>query len=495
MHGDEPACSPPRSRKRRMLAWSLVVLAAVLGGIFLYLHLTVSTAWEAAVADAVADDPAWRWDELQARRKIWPDGENGALVARGVKSLIPPLWPAWDYPVTGTPGNPAPLAGDPANPRLSEQERQALQQSFQELKAPHQLHERQLAVLREEFLKVQEALTEARRLSGFPHGRFPIHYNPDILSTLLTEIQDARAVANLLSYDVLLRLQEKDTAAALHSCQAMLHLCGYFNEEPTLTAMLVRLAIRSLANRSMERLLAQSEFDEHNLAVLQKLVEAELAQPIQLWAFRGERAYNDHAAEQLESGRTPANLAAGAGGGFQALTLLMPGGMRKERTALLQVNNRFVRVVQLPPAERRAAEVKLEQEASQLPVLARLLVPSLLKVSEAENRSRAETRCAAALLAAERYRLANGRWPQQLADLVPRYLSAVPEDPFASQPLRYRLLEDCVVIYSVSLNNKDDRGVKLSFNIREVDSDLGLRLYDVPHRRQSARALQPAESK
>ena len=68
------------------------------------------------------------------------------------------------------------------------------------------------------------------------------------------------------------------------------------------------------------------------------------------------------------------------------------------------------------------------------------------------------TRAAITSLATERYRLAEGRLPGKLADLVPEYLDAVPEDPFDGQPLRYRRREKGYVIYSIGKDGVDGGG-------------------------------------
>jgi hypothetical protein len=49
-------------------------------------------------------------------------------------------------------------------------------------------------------------------------------------------------------------------------------------------------------------------------------------------------------------------------------------------------------------------------------------------------------RTAYVALAVERYRLAFGRLPDTLVDLVPTYLEAVPKDPFDGDELRYKKL-------------------------------------------------------
>ncbi len=58
-----------------------------------------------------------------------------------------------------------------------------------------------------------------------------------------------------------------------------------------------------------------------------------------------------------------------------------------------------------------------------------------------------------------RFRRAEGRFPSQLSDLVPAYVSTVPLDLMNGEPLRYRLKRDGTpLLYSVGENQKDDRG-------------------------------------
>ncbi|MGQ9649354.1 MAG: hypothetical protein ACUVXJ_04525 [Phycisphaerae bacterium] len=65
------------------------------------------------------------------------------------------------------------------------------------------------------------------------------------------------------------------------------------------------------------------------------------------------------------------------------------------------------------------------------------------------------------VLAVAAYRNDHGRFPESLDELVPRYLEAVPMDPFTSQPLRYRLdTEEGYRLYSVGEDGKDDGGVE-----------------------------------
>ncbi len=61
-------------------------------------------------------------------------------------------------------------------------------------------------------------------------------------------------------------------------------------------------------------------------------------------------------------------------------------------------------------------------------------------------------------LAIERYRLATGHLPGQLADLVPTYLEQVPQDAFDGQAIRYKRLTNGYVVYSIGRDMSDNDG-------------------------------------
>jgi hypothetical protein len=68
-------------------------------------------------------------------------------------------------------------------------------------------------------------------------------------------------------------------------------------------------------------------------------------------------------------------------------------------------------------------------------------------------------RVARVAIAVERYRLANhDELPPALDALVPRYLPAVPIDPYSGQPIHFVRLSDGYQIYGVSFDRNDDGG-------------------------------------
>jgi hypothetical protein len=99
-------------------------------------------------------------------------------------------------------------------------------------------------------------------------------------------------------------------------------------------------------------------------------------------------------------------------------------------------------------------------------------------------RIQAYLRCAIVALAVERYRLAHGQWPDSLNSLVPEFLPKIPLDPYDAKPLRYRRLQDGVVIYSIGPDKVDNGGKLYRRGLSKTGTNFGFQLWDVNRRRQ-----------
>jgi hypothetical protein len=111
-------------------------------------------------------------------------------------------------------------------------------------------------------------------------------------------------------------------------------------------------------------------------------------------------------------------------------------------------------------------------------------MPSLSRAISLHQRVQAQLLSARCALAAERFRLAHGRFPNALTELVPGFLSAVPNDPFARGPLRYAVTQELAVIYSVGADGIDSGGSLEKTGARNHDPlDVGTRLRPVELRK------------
>ena len=103
------------------------------------------------------------------------------------------------------------------------------------------------------------------------------------------------------------------------------------------------------------------------------------------------------------------------------------------------------------------------------------------------GRHRQLLRAAAACLAAERFRLAEGRWPADLAEVVPKYLADIPADPYDGQPLRFNRLGGKLVVYSLLPDGLDSKG-DLGEGYDHTGPEIGMQLFDPRSCAPAARA-------
>jgi hypothetical protein len=470
----------PTWPKRFLIGASVLGLLA-----FARAYLAVFLDMELREANAEAErlDPGWHIPELEAKRAHIPDEENSALVLLAAKELMPPKWPFWDH-------------REMAQDRTAEEEFHILQEGFENLSPIVQLDERQVDALRKELERAEKALAVARKVIELPYGRYPITYSKDVHSTPMDNMQGARFMGSVLVDDALMRAQDKDLNGALASCRGVLNCGRSLGDEPRLHSMLVRLALNNIARRQVERILAQGEALEAALSSVQHEFEEEAESPLFLIAARGERGEMDGFMQAIQDGEAdPATVNMFPGGrldGFQLISV--PGVAKRVRAALLKHNNRFVEIAKLPVEQQAASLVELKPLVADLPAPGRFFCVATQKLSRAFHRDKAELRCAIAMVAVERYRQANNRWPDALTDLIPRYLANVSLDPFDGAPLRYHRLTDGIVVYSVGYDGKDNGG-KFDKDPRKEGTDLGLRLWDVARRGQRPKPRGGAKGK
>jgi hypothetical protein len=407
-------------------------------------------------------DPGWRLAEIEAAREEVPEEENSARVVVAAVKLLPRGWPT-----------------------------EVFKDLFGDLDPAEQLAPEDFARLTKELDVLQPALEVARKLKSMRRGRHRLIYAPNPMDTLLPDQQDARRIVNLLAFDALRHEHEQDLKAAVFSCRAMLNSARSLGDEPFSISQLVRIAGVSLACRSLERTLAQGEAPPDELALMQRALSEEDSFPDMLIAARGERGTLDGIFTAIENGAVSMSKLAGEPPEWYDFVPNWFGreSMREAHPAMLEAMSRFIDVAKLPMHEQAAAERELDGELraqKRVNPLVVLFIPALQKVAQASRRKHAYLRCMIAALAAEHYRQKHKRWPHSLDQLCPEFLAAVPLDPFDGEPLRYRRVEEGMVIYSVGADAVDNHGNIDHEHPHDPGVDLGYRLWDTSKRRKPA---------
>lgn len=458
---DQQTETEPRRPWRKWFWLACVLLVSAVLGLGYYYVWMPDNRLEHALARVNATDPHWQIDDVIARRIELPDEENSALQIMKLKAMVPPPW-------------------------LTEPE------STQLFAVPPEvdLTPAQVTLLRKFLEKAEKAVPEARKLSSMPYGRFPLQLKPDMLSVIINS-QDARTAANVLQLDAMQRAHDGDIDGALDSALACLNASRSIGDEPFMISMLIRLAVRTIAVRSMERALGQGEASAAKLAQVQSALEADERENLLVSAVYGERAGMDHYLAEMMAGRVNAKALIASMGkgptGYKAIDEILLGAAAAptmSRAAMLEYNTDMLEVAKLPPHERAARLREIRVDPRKLPLLARVLIPATEKIVDADTRNLAWVRPTIVGLALERYRIDHSVYPDSLDQLMPSYLKAVPLDPYDGKPLRYRRLADGVVVYSIGQDGTDDGGVMDRDRYTTVNTDYGFRLWDVKGRKQ-----------
>jgi hypothetical protein len=295
-----------------------------------------------------------------------------------------------------------------------------------------------------------DALYAAAKLEG--EVRYPVQYSRGI-GALLPHAQKLRGAARLLVLDAHDRARAGDHAGATESLVGMLRAAATLEDEPVLISQLVRMAMLNSACQELERLLPHVHFNEPELQALQQALAASRSRRPLADAFAGERVLG------LESFRS--NQPGMEGGPAWQFT------RGTDTLYYLDLMGRMEAAAEEPWPQALAALGKIEQEVAALAAsplerarrpMTILLLPALKTEMEAGARNEAFLAAAETALAVERFRRAEGKMPAQLAQLVPAYLAAVPQDVFNGKPLRFVVAAEKYVVYSVGLDQKDDGG-------------------------------------
>jgi hypothetical protein len=461
----------PVSRWRRLKRVLVIVLALLaIGAVgWFILWLNGQDALERAIAEADRLDPGWRWEELQAKRPELTDDENAVLQMQKVLALLPGGWSARIDAL--------------ARPNVTAEEERLRDLSLRSARRNLRLLPEQVAALKRDLEAVGEARGEAHKLAHLPRGRLPAVNVATVLVGPYPLPQQCREVGNLLCYDAILRAEEGDLPGALVAIRGGIHAGQAFADEPLLIVQLIHGALVNVALDTLERVLAQGEAEDGDLAALQQDVEALWRTNSVLAGLRGERAV------MFAMDRDLLKVAGGPGVPRNPLTY---GWEVKNQALLLERMNAAVEAAKLAPMEQRAFFRNEDRElrklasrtTSRLAHLYEVLaMPATLKVVEAAQRNRAHAGCALLAVAAERFRRQEGRWPTSLEELT-KLVKELPVDPYDGKPFKLKRTSDGLIIYSVGQDEKDNGGTLDRNNPVREGADVGFQLWDVPERRQ-----------
>src|ERR1035441_7349198 len=310
-----------------------------------------------------------------------------------------------------------------------------------------------------------ESLRVLHEASSMKSCRYPVDLSKGA-SMSLRHLNSLRQAARLLELESIKNTEEQHPQPAVESVVASLGVSRSLNQEPTLISYLVRIACQGITLESLERILNRMPLTDARLSRLAAGIQESENQQVFTRAFVGERCMHVDVFQGLRTENIFLKEISDGARDEDVLWLRIrraTGLLELDETACLDIMERNVYATQLLPPESIAASHAVADKVQRLApwhLFSRMLLRELDMFFSKSAPCDAKIRDAQAALAVERYRLANGKLPGQLGDLVPAFLPSVPSDPFDGKPLRYKTLTKGYVVYSVGDDREDNGGAE-----------------------------------
>lgn len=309
-----------------------------------------------------------------------------------------------------------------------------------------------------------EAVRAALRLKLYS-ANYNFDENYAMLMPELAALRREAQYFTLESYDAITAGDNPRAIAAIADTARLGHC---LKSDPLLISQLVRLACYNMAISNLERLLKHRRISNEELSQLVVILDEMKPEGAIKLAMIGERtmawsvldgspeamaAISTSGAGADDESSSSRNVASG----FRMLRWVGLAGA--EKRLMGETYHQIIRCLDKPDHaatdEMEDIFATMEQKARSFPpkFLTMLLMPALQKADEKESKLEALRRCALTALAIERYRHThNGALPSNLNALG----TAVLEDPFTAQPLRFKPIGQGYVIYSVGPDRQDN---------------------------------------
>ncbi|MCX6915647.1 MAG: hypothetical protein NT167_21815 [Verrucomicrobia bacterium] len=312
--------------------------------------------------------------------------------------------------------------------------------------------------------------------SACPESRFWANYDAGF-ACLLPHLARLKMSSQYLSLHANAALKAGDRETALEDIKLLFRLIESIRGEPIVISQCVRIAMLSGALQPVWEGLADRQWTEAELNAIGSTLGTLDFLADYHHAVRGERAFNLWGLDYIRK----MGIAGLQEMGFerqdsespeQLLTrvtfpLIPSGWFDQDKLYLCRMYEKhLLPLVMLQ--ERRVVSHDAIQEADSALVppggspyygFSSLLLPSLGGFAEKSARAQSSIDLARVACALERYRLANGQFPDTLDALAPKFIAKLPHDVINGQPLKYRRTDDGqFVLYSVGLNETDDGG-------------------------------------
>ncbi len=301
-----------------------------------------------------------------------------------------------------------------------------------------------------------------RKAAAMPACRFETDLRTPAMFPSDDNFNEVRSAANLLNLHARQAVAHDQTAEAMADVQAVFGMSRHVMGQPTIIYALVGFGLEYVGRQTLEAVLP-AVMNPEELAALQLPPASDIGRKLQR-SFYGEarwgllmyvnmpdnvRALSDN----VSIDRTPYRDNIRSISLFRAFLL-----DAQTYATLMDVAQDFAIKPYYQIKDKAPRVVRLVARSG---LLAKLIVPSIDKVFSNSAGAQATNASCHVALAMTRYRLDHGSLPSKLDVLVPKYLDAIPLDPFDGKPLRLVIKGNDHIIYSIGPDGVDDGGTDM----------------------------------
>ena len=312
--------------------------------------------------------------------------------------------------------------------------------------------------------------------SGLTASRYPVDLRKGSYKELW-RLDKLRQLAGLLALETLVASVERRPDAVIDAIVDTFPIGDSLKEEPILESQRVRISICGIAWRNIVAAVNRVSFSEEELKRIQDALAGAMA-PLRKAPFIERGMIGEEVTsvsnmyrwrESLDDGEDSQSTESSPPRRSAGDTLSLMGDMLGFQTfdRIVMVRRFSVLLERLREGKgaQRAPSIESAEPAWSLREFLRapmscLSLMSLEASGSPDLRIHTQFGLARTGVAVERFRLAHGRLPQHLDELIPAFLDGVPRDPWnEGRPVSYRIKDNGeFVVYSFSVNLKDDLG-------------------------------------
>ena len=425
----------PKKRRKLKVSHVLIILLLAGVGFFTYYRLSLKSKLRSRIDAIAAAGYPVTCAELDKWYTIPENAENAAYTIIDAFSYYKP----WDEEKSKS----LPVVGPAELPARTEP-----------------LDEEMKTLITQYIADNNEALELLHAGAKIENCRYPIDLSAG-LETKLPNLSEMRKAVMLLKLEAILHTENGDGKLAIRSAISSFGIAHSLANEPGIVSQLLHAGCQSLAATTIEYCINRIELTDEQLVELIECVRNAERNSDMSCAFIGDRCMG------ISFFKAPGSVDPVLFGSIPTrpiLELYKAAGMVDADTIIyLDLMDKYIKAAQLPLHKYLGAVKAIETErksTSQAHILLHIIVPAFSTIATIEIRNFASLRTARTALAVQRYRLATGKLPDALIDLVPTYLDTVPTDPFDGKDLRYEKLGVGFVVYSVDQDLHDDGGTE-----------------------------------